>query len=63
MIKYLLRLDDACHTMNRTNWNKVESILDKYKIKPMVGIIPDNKDVSLEYDKYDNDFLEQIITW
>lgn len=53
MLKYILRLDDACETMNFEKWTKMESLLDKYHIKPIVGIIPDNKD---------KDFNNAIIT-
>lgn len=41
---YCLRLDDACPQMNAEKWKKMESILDEYKIKPIVGVIPENRD-------------------
>ena len=41
---YLVRLDDASEYMDIEKWKIVEGILDKYQIKPLVGIIPDNKD-------------------
>jgi hypothetical protein len=41
---YIIRLDDACPTMNAENWRHMEDILDKYECKPIVGIIPDSKD-------------------
>lgn len=44
MLKYIIRLDDACPTMNEKKWNEIEKLLDKYNIKPIVGVIPDNKD-------------------
>lgn len=37
---YLLRLDDACEYMDVDRWSKIENILDKHEIKPIVGIIP-----------------------
>ena len=46
--RYLIRLDDACHTMDTFKWDKIENILDKYSVKPIVSVIPDNKDRSLE---------------
>ena len=46
--KFLIRLDDACPTMNIERWDKVENILDAFSIKPMVGIIPDCKDKSFQ---------------
>lgn len=44
---YLLRLDDASQYMNKTNWLKMERLLDRYSIKPIVGVIPDNQDKEL----------------
>jgi predicted deacetylase len=41
---YLVRLDDACPTMNTQNWRRMEAILDQHDCKPIVGIIPDSKD-------------------
>ena len=31
--KYLIRLDDACPTMNCQLWGKMEDLLDKYGIE------------------------------
>lgn len=50
MLKYIIRLDDACPNMRKDNWEKVERLLDKYNIKPIVGIIPNCKDK--EFEKY-----------
>lgn len=50
MAKYIIRLDDACPNMKKNNWEKIEKILDKYNIKPIVGIIPNCKDK--EFKKY-----------
>lgn len=44
MLSYIIRLDDACPNMNHERWNKVEELLDKYNIKPIIGIIPESKD-------------------
>lgn len=49
MLKFIIRLDDACPTMNEENWIKIEELLNKYNIKPIVGIIPDNKDEAFSY--------------
>lgn len=61
--KYLIRLDDACPTMNKAKWDKVESILNKYKVKPMVGIIPKNQDKSLMIDEVDAYFWDRARNW
>lgn len=47
MSQYLLRLDDASDYMNVDKWQRMENLLDRYGIKPLVGIIPDNQDSSL----------------
>lgn len=47
MSKYLLRLDDASEYMDVTKWERMELLLDRYGVKPIVGIIPQNRDKSL----------------
>lgn len=64
MSKYLLRLDDASDYMDVEKWQKMENLLDKYGIKPLVGIIPDNKDASLIYNyKQDLEFWNKAKNW
>lgn len=36
----ILRLDDACEKRDLVKWDRIEVILDKYQIKPIVGVIP-----------------------
>ena len=62
-MKYLLRLDDACETMNIELWNKMERLLDKYEICPIVGVIPNNKDDKLKIDFEDSKFWEKAKKW
>ncbi|PSX00729.1 DUF2334 domain-containing protein, partial [Photobacterium angustum] len=61
-VKYLLRLDDAHEYMNEDGWNKFEIICDKYNIKPIVAIIPDNKDDSISFSK-NIEFKRTIDRW
>lgn len=63
MNKYLIRLDDACTTMNAVNWQRMEGILDRYNVKPMVGVIPDNKDHNQQIDPEDILFWEKVKSW
>lgn len=60
---YLVRLDDACPQMNKLKWQRIENILDKYGIKPMVGIIPHNEDPATCVDVADTDFTSKILNW
>ena len=61
--KYIIRLDDACETMNLKKWKKIESILDELKIKPIVAVIPSNKDETLYLDQKISNFWELIFSW
>tara|TARA_B100000315_G_C14550481_1_gene575506 strand:- start:712 stop:1479 length:768 start_codon:yes stop_codon:yes gene_type:complete len=59
----LIRLDDIAENMNWELMEKSESLFEKYQIKPVLGIIPNNKDGELlSYPKKDN-FWEQIRNW
>jgi len=44
---YLIRLDDASEFMDIDKWTTMEILLDNYRIKPIVGVIPDNNDGDL----------------
>lgn len=61
---YLLRLDDASEYMDTAKWKKIERILNQYKIKPMVGVIPNNEDTSL-ITRYKQDplFWNKVYRW
>jgi predicted deacetylase len=61
--KYLIRMDDACPTMDRSKWSKVEAILDNYYVKPLVAIIPNNQDATLMPDAYDENFWDKARAW
>ena len=41
---YIVRMDDACPTMNSERWDRVERILDNHDIHPVVAVIPDNRE-------------------
>lgn len=49
---YLLRLDDAATYLDLDKWLRVESLLDRYDIRPLVAIIPNVADSSIcsEYE-------------
>lgn len=60
---YLVRLDDACPYMNRKKWMSVENILNKYGIKPLVGIIPHNEDDMTKIEEEDCIFWHKALQW
>ena len=51
MLGFIIRLDDATPKMNKEGWQRVEDMLDKYGIKPIVGIIPDSHDPLFTWDE------------
>ena len=61
--KYLIRLDDACNTYSFEKWKKLEDIFDKLNIKPIVAVIPFNKDESLMLDESKNNFWDIVKKW
>lgn len=63
MKKYLIRLDDACPTMNLDNWLRIEKILDETNVNPMVGIIPANKDSEQQISTTDPNFWDKVKEW
>lgn len=64
MTRYMMRLDDASEYMDAAKWERMEKILEHYKVSPIVGIIPDNQDKSLT-EKYERDvfFWEKAVHW
>jgi predicted deacetylase len=61
--RYLIRLDDACDTMDRSRWGLVEQVLDKHGVKPIVAVIPDNHDRSLMFEPRDAAFWDRVRGW
>lgn len=61
--KYLIRLDDACHTSHLEKWQALENIFDEFSILPIVVVIPNNKDTTLFYSSHNNTFWEKIEAW
>ena len=61
--QYLIRLDDACPTMDHAKWQRMEDILDKYGIKPMVGVIPHNEDTMQQIDSPLDGFWNKVKSW
>lgn len=64
---YVFRLDDISWQMNTRNFHRIRDVFIKYKIKPLIGVIPDNKDEKLikQADIYSipqEEFWEEIRT-
>ena len=59
----LIRLDDIAENMNWDLMNKSELLFNKYNIKPVLGVIPNNQDKELLAFPKKNNFWEQIRIW
>lgn len=63
MRQFLIRLDDACPTMEQERWARMERLLDKYDVKPLVGVIPNNQDPDQILSETDIQFWDKIHDW
>lgn len=64
MTRYIMRLDDACPKRDIAKWDRMEALLDKYGVKPLVGVIPDCKDPDMDFFTEDADFwTKRIASW
>jgi predicted deacetylase len=61
--RYLVRLDDACETMNRRRWRQIEDVLDRHGVRPIVAVVPKNEDPKLHFDPIDGRFWEKVHEW
>lgn len=61
--QYILRLDDACPYSNVVNWDRMETLLDVYGVKPLVGVIPHCEDKELIAYGEDADYIGRIARW
>ncbi len=60
---FIVRLDDVAENQNWELMDKCEILFDKYNIKPILGIIPNNKDQELLNYPIKNDFWNKVRNW
>ena len=58
---YFMRLDDACEKRNIQNWARMEDLLDRYGIAPLVGIIPHCEDPDMADYPADSAFWDETV--
>tara|TARA_Y100000590_G_scaffold235345_1_gene265002 strand:+ start:1265 stop:2032 length:768 start_codon:yes stop_codon:yes gene_type:complete len=59
----LIRLDDIAENMNWDLMEKSELLFEKYGIKPILGVIPNNKDDELLSYPKENYFWDRVRKW
>lgn len=60
---FIVRFDDICPEMNWIVWERIEKVLDKYEIKPIVAIVPSNLDPFLMVSSARMDFWQKAGEW
>jgi predicted deacetylase len=58
--QYLLRFDDLCPTHSRANWAAFQALIEEFGLKPILAIVPDNRDPGLMIDSPDPDFWRSM---
>jgi len=61
--RYLVRFDDICSSMNWGVWGAIESQLIRHSIRPILAVVPDNRDPKLIVDPPRADFWERVRCW
>lgn len=63
MTNYIMRLDDACEKRDQKNWDRMEELLDRYGVRPLVGIIPRCEDPEMAAYDFDPHFWDTVARW
>ena len=58
--RYILRFDDICPTMNWAAWEAIEALLTRHDVRPILAVVPDNRDPKLVVDPPMADFWAQV---
>lgn len=62
--KYIIRLDDACPTFTLAKWQRFFDIFDRYGIKPIIAVIPKNRDPKLiKENRPEAEFWQMVKFW
>ena len=49
--------------MAHANWSRLEALFDSLQIKPLVAVVPDNRDPVLQVDAADSGFWDRVRGW
>lgn len=61
-MRIIVRIDDICPTMDKERFDRYIATFDEMNIKPLLGVIPENKDKVLNFEKEDRLFWDEIRT-
>lgn len=58
--QYLLRFDDLCPTIPSKRWQQFRTLVEKFAVRPILAVVPDNHDSDLDRSPADPRFWDQI---
>ena len=59
-MRIAVRLDDISAGMDWEKFQAFAALLDEFDIKPLIGVVPDNRDENLNRDAFREDFWEYV---
>jgi predicted deacetylase len=60
--RYLLRFDDLCPTVSRERWQQCRALIDEFHLRPILAVVPDNRDRDLKVSPADARFWQELRT-
>ncbi len=61
-MKIAIRLDDISPDMDRRKFCRLTDLMDRYGVRPLLGIIPDNRDPRIGVEDKDPGFWENMLS-
>src|SRR4051794_13910747 len=58
--QYLLRFDDLCPTIPSKRWEQFRRLVEKFAIRPILAVVPDNRDPDLDRSPADPTFWDSM---
>jgi hypothetical protein len=58
--QYLLRIDDLCPTVSAQRWPLFQSLIEEFRLKPILAVVPDNRDPDLQISLPDAKFWDRM---
>jgi predicted deacetylase len=58
--QYLLRIDDLCPTSSPEGWSQCTRLIKEFALRPILAIVPDNRDLELECSEPDPGFWDRM---
>jgi predicted deacetylase len=62
-VKFLLRFDDLCPAMSWETWRKLETVMMEENVRPILSVIPDNQDSTLNEAEPNEHFWDHVRSW